>query len=75
MSYLPSLALLIFGLLALAVQLVRLGMALRRFGRTTSMVRTAVRERTGLLKARWAGVRVAVKQRSRKSTTTDPAYS
>ncbi|HEY2058175.1 bacteriophage holin [Amycolatopsis sp. NBC_01480] len=63
MPYLPTVVLLAAGLLVLIVLLVRTLRVLRGFRRTMSMVATNTQERTGLLRARSAALRVAVVQR------------
>lgn len=63
MSYLPSILLAAVGVLALVAVLIRTFRVLRRFRRTSSMVTTSITDRTGLLTARSAGLRVAIKQR------------
>ena len=65
MSYLPSILLAAVGVLALGVVLIRTFGVLRRFRRASSMVTASVTDRTGLLKARSAGLRVAIEQRRR----------
>ncbi|OXM74808.1 MULTISPECIES: bacteriophage holin [Amycolatopsis] len=65
MSYLPSILLAAVGLLALIVVLIRTFGVLRRFRKASSMVTASVTDRTGLLKARSAGLRVALEQRRR----------
>ncbi|GHF51796.1 putative membrane protein [Amycolatopsis bartoniae] len=67
MSYLPSIVLAVVGLVLLAVLLIAVSRGLRRFRSAMSMVRTSTSERTGLLRARSAGVRVALEQRRRTS--------
>jgi hypothetical protein len=62
-SYLPTVVLLAAGLLVLIVLLVRTLRVLRGFRRTMSMVATNTQDRTGLLRARSAALRVAVAQR------------
>ncbi|WP_328610030.1 bacteriophage holin [Amycolatopsis sp. NBC_00345] len=63
MPYLPTVVLLAAGLLVLIVLLVRTLRVLRGFRRTMSMVATNTQDRTGLLRARSAALRVAVAQR------------
>ncbi|GAA3569791.1 hypothetical protein GCM10022222_62400 [Amycolatopsis ultiminotia] len=63
MPYLPTYVLLAVGLLLLVVLLVRTIGVLRRLRRTVSMVSAAAHDRTGLLRARSAALRVAVAQR------------
>ncbi|RZQ63665.1 bacteriophage holin [Amycolatopsis suaedae] len=63
MSYLPSIALAVAGLVLLVVLLIRLVRGLRALRRTSSMVATDASDRAGLLRARYAAVRVAVTQR------------
>lgn len=63
MSYLPSILLAAAGLLLLVVPAFRVAGGLRRFRSTVSMVMTSTNDRTGLLRARAAGVRVALAQR------------
>jgi hypothetical protein len=64
-SYLPSIVLAAAGLLALILVLIRTFGVLRRFKRASSMVTASVSDRTGLLKARSAGLRVAIDRRRR----------
>lgn len=61
--YLPTVVLLAAGLLVLIVLLVRTLRVLRGFRRTMSMVATNTQDRTGLLRARTAALRVAVARR------------
>lgn len=63
MPYLPTIVLAVAGLLGLAALLIRFSRGLRRFRLTMSMVSADYTERTGLLKARSAGLRVAFAQR------------
>jgi hypothetical protein len=62
-SNVPVIALIVLGLLVFAVVLIRVLRVLRRFNQTVSMVSTNAQDRTGLLRARSAALRVAVKQR------------
>jgi hypothetical protein len=62
-SYIPTAALIVLGLIVLTVVLVNLRCTLRRFNQTVSMVSTDTRDRAGLLRARSAALRVAVGQR------------
>ncbi|WP_033287508.1 bacteriophage holin [Amycolatopsis jejuensis] len=66
MPYLPAYVLLAAGLVVLALLLVRIAGVLRRFRRTVSMVSTHTQDRTGLLRARSAALRVAVAERRSK---------
>jgi hypothetical protein len=66
-SYLPSILLAVAGLVLLGVLLIPVVRGLRRFRSAMSMVMTNTNERTGLLRARSAGVRVAFQQRRRTS--------
>lgn len=68
MSYLPSVVLAAVGVIVLGVVLIRTFGVLRRFKRTSSMVTASVADRTGLLKARSAGLRVAIGQRRRPAS-------
>ena len=63
MPYLPVWILLAAGVLLLVLLLVRTSGVLRRFRRTVSMVSTHTQDRTGLLRARSAALRVAVAER------------
>ncbi|GAA1025238.1 MULTISPECIES: bacteriophage holin [Amycolatopsis] len=63
MPYLPVYVLLAAGLLVLALLLVRTAGVLRRFRRTMSMVSADTHDRTGLIRARSAALRVAVAER------------
>ncbi|GAA5155010.1 MULTISPECIES: bacteriophage holin [Amycolatopsis] len=65
MSYLPSIVLAAAGLVLLAVLLIAVLRGLRRFRSAMSMVVTSTGERTGLLRARSAGLRIALEQRRR----------
>jgi hypothetical protein len=62
-SYLPSIALAVAGLILLFVLLLRLRRVLRGLTQTMSMVATNTQNRTGLLRARSAALRVAIAQR------------
>lgn len=64
MPYLPSIALLAFGLVLLGVLMVRLVVGLRRLNRTTTMVVANTKTNVGLLRARAAAVRVGIAQRT-----------
>jgi hypothetical protein len=64
-SYLPSIVVAVAGLVLLGVLLIPVVRGLRRFRAALSMVVTNTNKRTGLLKARSAGVRVALEQRRR----------
>ncbi|MBB4683599.1 bacteriophage holin [Amycolatopsis jiangsuensis] len=63
MPYLPTVVLLAAGLLLLVMLLVRTFRVLRRLRHTVSMVNTVTQDRTGLLRARSAALRLAVAQR------------
>ncbi|GAA1986103.1 bacteriophage holin [Amycolatopsis minnesotensis] len=63
MSYLPSALLIVLGLVLLALIAVRAGKTLRRFRHTMSMVATNTQDRTGMLRARSAALRVAIDER------------
>lgn len=63
MSYLPSALLVVLGLVLLALIFVRAVKALRGFRRAVSMVATNTQDRTGLLRARSAALRVAIDER------------
>lgn len=65
MSYLPSVVVAAVGLVALGLLLFWAFRGLRRFRAAMSMVSADYTERTGLLKARSAGLRVAFAQRRR----------
>jgi hypothetical protein len=62
-SYLPSIVLAVLGLILLGLLLFRVAKVLRRFRQATSMVATNTHDRTGLLRARSAALRVAIAQR------------
>jgi hypothetical protein len=62
-AYVPTIGLVVIGMLVLAVVLVRLVRVLRQFNQTVSMVSTNTRDRGGLLRARSAALRVAFGQR------------
>lgn len=68
MSYLPSIVLAVVGVLVLVVVLIRTFGVLRRFRRASSMVTASVSDRTGLVKARTAGLRVAFERRRRPAS-------
>ncbi|HVW43283.1 MAG TPA: bacteriophage holin [Amycolatopsis sp.] len=63
MSYLPSILLAVAGLVILVAVAVRVFRGLRRFRATLSIVMTRTNDRAGLVRARSAGVRVALAQR------------
>ncbi|MEV6911978.1 bacteriophage holin [Amycolatopsis sp. NPDC051071] len=63
MSYLPSIALAVIGLIALFILLIKLRGVLRVLTHTMSMVATNTQKRTGLLRARSAALRVAIERR------------
>lgn len=65
MSYVPSLALVVAGLIALILLALKLRRGLRGFHQTVSMVATNTQNRAGLLRARRAALRVAIAQRRR----------
>ncbi|WP_026361464.1 bacteriophage holin [Amycolatopsis nigrescens] len=69
MSYLPSIALAVLGILLLGVLLTRIFRLLRRFRHTMSMVATDTQDKAGLLRARSAAIRVAIQQRRDASAT------
>jgi hypothetical protein len=59
-TYVPAFALIVLGLILLGVLIVRLRGVLRLFHQTVSMVATNTQDRTGMLRARSAALRVAV---------------
>ncbi|WP_216204738.1 bacteriophage holin [Amycolatopsis aidingensis] len=63
MLYVLSLVLVVFGVCFLAVVIFRVARVLRRFDRAASMVVADTTDRTGLLRARAAALRVAMTQR------------
>ncbi|HJQ48015.1 MAG TPA: bacteriophage holin [Amycolatopsis sp.] len=63
MPYLPSILVAVAGLLLLVALVFRMWNGLRRFRATLTMVTTSTNDRAGLLRARSAGVRVALAQR------------
>lgn len=65
MSYVPSLVLVVAGLILLVALLVKTMRVLRAFKQTASMVATNTQDRAGLIRARTAGLRVAFRQRRR----------
>ncbi len=65
MSYVPSLVLVVAGLIVLVALLVKTVRVLRAFKQTASMVATNTQDRAGLIRARAAGLRVAFTQRRR----------
>ena len=62
MSYLPTGLLVAAGLVRLGLGLVRVLRHARRFGVTASVAGTRIGDRTGTLRARFAALRVAMKQ-------------
>jgi ABC-type transporter Mla subunit MlaD len=64
--YLPTVVLVVIGLLLLVLLLVRTVKVLRGFKQTASMVATNTQDRAGLIRARSAALRVAFAQRRRK---------
>ncbi|GLY67737.1 bacteriophage holin [Amycolatopsis taiwanensis] len=66
MSYLPSIVLAAVGLLVLLALTVRLYVGLRGFRSAVTMVMARTGDRAGLVRARAAGVRVAIDQRRHK---------
>lgn len=71
MYYWLSIALVVLGLLVLAAVLTRTLVLLRRFDRAASMVAGHSHDRVGLLRARFAAVRVAVADRRGQPSTID----
>ncbi|MEC3979369.1 bacteriophage holin [Amycolatopsis sp. H20-H5] len=65
MSYVPSIALAVAGLLVLALLLLRTRRVLRGFHQTMSMVATNTHDGAGMIRARSAALRVAIAQRRR----------
>jgi len=61
----PSLVLVVAGLIVLVALLVKTVRVLRAFKQTASMVATNTQDRAGLIRARAAGLRVAFTQRRR----------
>jgi uncharacterized membrane protein len=61
--YVSTIMLVVIGLLVLAVVLVRLLRVVHRLTQTMSTTVTNTRDRAGLLRARYAAVRVAVTRR------------
>jgi hypothetical protein len=61
--YLPTILLLVFALVVLVVLTLRLAGAVRRFGRVSGWLQDHLNDRSGLLRARGAALRVAVEQR------------
>lgn len=62
MSYLPTLIVVVVGLLLLVVVLVRVRRHLREFDQAADATRTNIGYETGTLKARMAALRVAMKE-------------
>lgn len=69
MSYVPAIALVVIGLALLAAMAIRVLRVVRRFNQTMSLVATNTQERTGLLRARSAALRVALTHRRGRSET------
>ncbi|WP_040925692.1 bacteriophage holin [Saccharomonospora marina] len=67
MFYELSVVLVVLGIAALAILGTRVTRLLRRYGDTASMVSTSTRDHLGLLRARWAALRVAVGGRRRRT--------
>lgn len=67
MPYVSSLVLLGLGVLLLALLLIKMYRALRRFRAVQKQVTADINDRSGLVKARMAGVRVAVGERRRRA--------
>lgn len=67
MSYVPSLVLVVAGLVLLVALLMKTRRVLRAFRQTASMVATNTQDRAGLIRARTAGLRVAFTQRRRRT--------
>jgi hypothetical protein len=65
------LVLVVAGLILLVAVLVRTRRVLRVFRQTASMVATNTQDRTGLIRARSAGLRVAFAQRRRNRTNPE----
>jgi hypothetical protein len=66
-AYVPTIVLVAIGLVLLITLLVRVRGIFRLFGQTVSVVATNTQDRTGLLRARSAALRVAVAQRRHPS--------
>lgn len=74
-AYVPTIVLVAIGLVLLVALGVRVRKVLRLFGQTVSIVATNTQDRTGLLRARSAALRVAVAQRrhpSKNPVTSHP---
>jgi hypothetical protein len=68
-SYIPAVVLLVAGLVVLAVVLLRLRAAARRLSIVRSQVNAEVSDATGMLRARSAAFRVAVRERRRNKVS------
>ncbi len=78
MFYVLSIVLVVLGLVTLGTVLVKVFGALNRWRYTATMVRTETEDRLGLLRARWAALGVAVKQRRARGRfyeTSEPVRS
>jgi hypothetical protein len=71
--YLPTVALLVLGLLALVAVLVPALRAVRRFAATAARANARVADGTGLLRARYAALGVAIRGRRRVRIESDLA--
>lgn len=74
MSYLPTVLLAAIGVLLLAALLIRTLGVVRAFTRTSRSVRAGFADHTGMLKARSAALRVAIKDRGNppEGSATNP---
>lgn len=62
MSYLPTVSVVVVGVVLFVLVLVRAAGHIRRFRRTVGVVGDRFRDETGTVRARVAGVRVAMRQ-------------
>lgn len=71
MLYVLSIAMVAVGLIVLGMLIFPVAKALRRFNHTVSMVSANTQDGVGLLRARSAGVRVAIEQRVHRNNTDE----
>jgi hypothetical protein len=65
-SYVPAIGLVVIGLVILILALLRLARVARRFAATRARVNGEVNAATGMLRARTAALRIAVRNRREK---------
>ncbi|SFB55011.1 hypothetical protein SAMN05216266_118116 [Amycolatopsis marina] len=71
MLYVLSIALVAMGLIVLGALAFQVAKALRRFNHTVSMVSRNTQDDVGLLRARSAGVRVAIASRAHRNNSDE----